>query len=347
MSRIIRLWPAVTALLGLALAIYLIIDAGAEDVAHAMLVVGWGLCPITLFHVVPLFFSALSWRALLPGSCRLDVLNAMWMRWVRESINTLLPSAGVGGDVVRARLAHLWGVPKTQAAASMVVNVTVGVATQLLFAAIGVVLLLSHSTEPTVLRVAWAVLGGIGMLSLATAAFLAAQHRGMLSVSTKLAGGLLGFHRVSRIAGSASAVDDAVVRLYRDRAALSRQSHAPCRLGERYRRDLVGDAVLGATDSGSPSLHPRKPGCRYSRRGFHGPRPVGHPRKQFRPVRSVVRNAPGERPHYLAFQKGARVGLGRAGPLRLATGRRAPPAARQQDWISRSPSAVPSIPTER
>jgi putative membrane protein len=222
MSRIIRLWPVVTALLGLALAIYLIIDAGAEGVAHAMLVVGWGLCPITLFHVVPLFFSALSWRALLLGSCRLDVLNAMWMRWVRESINTLLPSAGVGGDVVCARLANLWGVPKTPAAASMVVDVTVGVATQLLFATIGVVLLLSRSTEPMVLRVAWAVLAGIGMLSLATAAFLAAQHRGMLSVSSKLAGGLLGFHRVSGMAGSALAVDDAVVRLYRDRSALYR-----------------------------------------------------------------------------------------------------------------------------
>ncbi len=224
MSRIIRLWPFVTALLGLALAIYLIIDAGAEGVAHAMLVVGWGLFPITLFHLLPLCFSALSWRALLPDSCRLDLLDAIWIRWVRESVNTLLPSASVGGDVVCARLANLSGVPKTPAAASMVVDLTVGAATQLLFASIGVVLLLSRSTDPTVLRVAWAVLGGIGMLALATAAFLAAQHRGMLSASTKLAGGLLGFSRVSGMAGSASAVDDAVVRLYRDRSALYRAS---------------------------------------------------------------------------------------------------------------------------
>jgi hypothetical protein len=49
MSRIRRLWPTVTALLGLVLAIYLIIDAGAEDVAQAMLVVGWGMVPITYF----------------------------------------------------------------------------------------------------------------------------------------------------------------------------------------------------------------------------------------------------------------------------------------------------------
>ena len=222
MSRILRLWPFAAALLGLALAIYLIIDAGAEGVAQAMLVVGWGLCPITLFHVVPLFLSALAWRALLPRSSRLDVFNATWIRWVRESINTLLPSAGVGGDVVCARLAHLWGVPKTLAAASMVVDLTIGVTTQLLFATSGVVLLLSRSTDPTVSRVAWAVLAGIGMLSLATAGFLAAQHRGMLSVSTKLAGGLLGLDRVSGMAGSASAVDDAVVRLYRDRSAFYR-----------------------------------------------------------------------------------------------------------------------------
>jgi putative membrane protein len=222
MSRIRRLAPIVTALLGLALAIYLIIHAGAEDVAQAMLVVGWGLVPITLFHFFPLLLSALSWRALLPGASRLDVFDATWIRWIRESINTLLPSAGVGGDVVSARLAHLRGVPQTLAAASMIVDVTVGAATQLLFAMTGVVLLLAYATDPTMLRVAWLFGGGIAIVSLATAVFVAAQHRGMLAGLTKLAGGLLGLDRASGMAGSASAVDAAVVQLYGDRAAFYR-----------------------------------------------------------------------------------------------------------------------------
>jgi hypothetical protein len=114
------------AILGLALVVYLIIASGAEDVARAMLLVGWGLAAITAFHLVPMFLSALSWRDLLPRSSRLDVLSVTWIRWIRESINSLLPVAGVGGDVACARLAHLCGVPPKQAAASMVVDVTVG-----------------------------------------------------------------------------------------------------------------------------------------------------------------------------------------------------------------------------
>jgi len=52
----------VAAALGVAVVVYLIIASGAEEVARAMLLIGWGLLPIILFHGVPLLFSALSWR---------------------------------------------------------------------------------------------------------------------------------------------------------------------------------------------------------------------------------------------------------------------------------------------
>jgi putative membrane protein len=222
MSHIIRASPIIAALLGLALVVYLIIDSGAEQVAHAMLLVGWGLVPITLFHLIPMLFSALSWRDLLPRSSRLDIGGLMWIRWIRESINTLLPVAGFGGDVVCARLAQLRGVPHAQAVASMVVDITVGAATQLVFATIGVALLLSHSTEPAVLAIARVALIAICTFYVAIAVFLLFQHRGMLSVSARLAGVLLRTERISNIADGASAIDDAVIGVYRDRLALCR-----------------------------------------------------------------------------------------------------------------------------
>jgi putative membrane protein len=166
--------------------------------------------------------SALSWRDLLPRASRLDVLSVTWMRWLRESINSLLPVAGVGGDVACARLAHLCGVPAKEAAASMVVDVTVGAATQLLFVVLGVALLLQHSTEPAVLAVAAAVLAGIAVSIAAIVAFLVVQHRGMLAVSAKLAGSLLRSDRLAGAAGGAAAIDDAVVAIYRDRIAFWR-----------------------------------------------------------------------------------------------------------------------------
>lgn len=208
----------------MALAVYLVIDSGAGDVAHAMLLVGWGLLPVTLFHLVPLFFSALSWRDLLPRPRRLGLAGVAWIRWIRESINTLLPVGGVGGDVVAARLAHLLGVPPVQAVASMVVDVTVGAATQLTFTTLGVALLLLRSTDPTALATARMVLIGAGVFAAATVVFLLFQHRGMLSLSMRLAGGLLRIERASRIAGRASAIDQAIIRLYRDRLAFCRAS---------------------------------------------------------------------------------------------------------------------------
>ena len=180
-----------------------------------MLVVGWWLVPITLFHFVPLFFSALSWRELLPISSRPDVISVIWIRWIRESINALLPVASVGGDIASARLAHLRGVPGAQAAASMVVDTTVGVVTQLIFVMTGVALLLIRSTEQTAFLVAWVVLIGLGVFFVATAAFVLFQHRGMFVGFAKLSRRILPEKWLSGFAGSASAIDDAVVASYR------------------------------------------------------------------------------------------------------------------------------------
>jgi hypothetical protein len=132
-SQIIPVSLIIAAFCGFLLVVYLIIESGAVDVAHAMLVIGWWLIPITLFHLVPFAFSALSWRELLPASTRPHVITVIWIRWIRESINSLLPVASIGGDIASVRLARLRGVPGTQAAASMVLDVTVGAATQLIF----------------------------------------------------------------------------------------------------------------------------------------------------------------------------------------------------------------------
>ena len=41
---------------------------------------------------------------------RLSIASACWIRWIRESINNLLPVASIGGDVALVRLTHLeWG----------------------------------------------------------------------------------------------------------------------------------------------------------------------------------------------------------------------------------------------
>jgi putative membrane protein len=204
--------------------VYLIIDSGAAQVAHAMLVVGWWLIPITLFHLVPMVFSALSWRELLPAASHLDAVTVIWIRWIRESINSLLPVASIGGDVASVRLAHLQGVPGAPAAASMVVDTTVGVVTQLIFVLSGVGLLLLRSTERGALAVASMVLIGAGTFFVAIAAFVLFQHRGLFIEFAKFTRRLLPEKWHSTFVASASAVDDAVVTAYRSAWVMVRAS---------------------------------------------------------------------------------------------------------------------------
>ena len=108
-ARRLHAFLIIAAFGGCLLIVWLIIKNGAADVAHAMLVIGWWLIPITLFHLVPLSFSALSWRELLPVSSRPNTVNIVCIRWIRNSINSLLPVAGIGGDVASARLVRLRG----------------------------------------------------------------------------------------------------------------------------------------------------------------------------------------------------------------------------------------------
>src|SRR5262245_42622350 len=180
-----------------------------------MLVVGWGLIPITLFHLIPLLFSGLSWRELLPTASRPDTVTVIGIRWIRDSINSLLPVVIVGGDVASIRLVHLGGVPGVQAAASVVVDTTIGVITQLIFVLSGVGLLLMRSTDHNSLLVAGTVLIAMGILFVAITAFVFFQHRGLFSGFKKFARRLMPGKWLSALAARASRIDDSVVAAYR------------------------------------------------------------------------------------------------------------------------------------
>ena len=201
------------------LATILIADHGAAAILDAMLVIGWGLLAVTLFHLVPMMLANLSWRELLPRASRPGALALLWIRWIRESVNSLLPVAQVGGDLVCARLVHLHGVAGASAIASMVVDLTVSVLTQLLFVALGLALLLMRSLEPTVLAVAWGVAAGMGILLAAMATFLFVQRRGMFEIAIRIGAALLGSNVRERLNAKAAEIDHAIRALYRNKRA--------------------------------------------------------------------------------------------------------------------------------
>ena len=199
-------------LAGFALFIGLIVYHGAGDLLAAIAVAGPGLVWVVAYRLVPMLADTLGWRALLPRSHQRPLLQMLRMRWIGDAVNTLLPVAQVGGELVRAQLLYRTGVPGPEASASVVVDLTAAVLTQIGFALLGVALLTLHGGAG---GAALGVAVGIGVFSLLLLGFYLAQHAGMFESLARV------LERVARggdwlmLVGSAARLDNAVTRLYR------------------------------------------------------------------------------------------------------------------------------------
>ena len=175
----------------------------------------WLLPWLVALHLSQLLISARAWQVLLPATAGLGRFYRL--RIVREGIDSLLPVAQVGGEVVGARLLSRADVGLAAASASVIVDVTVEFVSQLGFFAIGVALL--AMTAP---RGAWQAWVGVALLAAASAAaLLAAQRFGLLRALEALA------RRVAALfslAGSLDGVNAAATAIYRRRMPMMRSA---------------------------------------------------------------------------------------------------------------------------
>jgi putative membrane protein len=205
---------------GLLLFVALVVQQGVAEVASAVAVAGSGLLVVALFHVVSMLTHALGWRVLVAQGQPL-VGTMLFGRWIGESVNGLLPVMQVGGNVAKARFLARRGVPGEAAAASVVVDVTLVVLTQIVFTLLGIALLFTHLGGGRIALVAAA--GAAFMVSL-LGGFFAAQRRGIFGFLTRFAGRIARGADLGALSVEASAIDAGVARLWRERAALARAS---------------------------------------------------------------------------------------------------------------------------
>jgi putative membrane protein len=122
----------------------------------------------------------------------------------------------VGGNVVRARLLARRGVSGVDAAASVVVDVTTIMVSQVLFAVLGFALLVWRLGRDTP---AVPVAAGLALFGATAGGFYLAQRRGLFG---RIAGGLERVVRTGEwLSSSGVALDAAVQALYRRRRATS------------------------------------------------------------------------------------------------------------------------------
>jgi putative membrane protein len=208
----IRIAVYVLALGGAALFTFLLIQQGAPQVGAAFASAGWWIGAVAIYHLaVPLLLDATAWRALFPKPERLPRWQLFWMRWIGESVSTLIPSAAVGGDVVRARLAALGGVSVPTAAASVLVDITLGVFVQIGFTLLGLGLIVGATgrqgfVRPTLIGAVIGVLAIIG--------FYVVQRLGMFRFIGKMISRLANADDWHSLVHSGRSLDEAIRRLY-------------------------------------------------------------------------------------------------------------------------------------
>lgn len=132
-------------LLGLALGLgvlgWLIAHADTAALAAAFARIGWGFAVILAARALTIAVDAAAWRALLPRPERPPFAALLPLRWIAEAINTTLPVAQVGGDVVRARLLQRRLAAPARGMASVAVDFSLSLFAQILFTLFGFVLL--------------------------------------------------------------------------------------------------------------------------------------------------------------------------------------------------------------
>jgi putative membrane protein len=150
---------------------------GARGIGVLVANAGWGLPLVVALHVPQTIFSALGWRSLIDDPRRPSAWRLIGFRWIREAVNALLPVAQVGGDIVRARLLALRGVKLGPAAASCTVDLTLEMASQIVFSLLGVALLLIAPHGDQIVRMTFAT---TAVAVIIVAGFVAFQRSGGL-----------------------------------------------------------------------------------------------------------------------------------------------------------------------
>ncbi len=146
---------------------------GAGKVTHAILSVGWhGFGVFCLWQIAVMMFLGLPWWIVAPRGIG-HAGPFVWGRMVRDSAGSCLPFSALGGFVLGARAVSLCGISWHVATISTIVDLTTEFAAEIMFAAIGLAILLIDVHLPQ-LRLPAEI--GLGVAMLALGAVIRLQH---------------------------------------------------------------------------------------------------------------------------------------------------------------------------
>ncbi len=173
----------ILALLGVLIGVVLVAYFGLGNVVTSVSKIGWPeFALIVGWQIVLFVILGLAWDVIMPARDRHRVWVPIWGRMVRDAASNCLPFSQVGGLIFGARSITVVGVEWHTATASTIVDVTAEFLAQIVFACLGLAILLLHVPGS---RAAGPFEAGIGIALLACFAFVWLQ-RGIGSIFVRL-----------------------------------------------------------------------------------------------------------------------------------------------------------------
>ncbi|WP_233872076.1 lysylphosphatidylglycerol synthase domain-containing protein [Paraburkholderia adhaesiva] len=209
-----------TALVGLVIAIWLVWREHPATIFHMLQGAGAGLLLAAAVHVLPMLANAWDWGTLIRPAQRPGLGTMLWLVWIRESINSMLPVARVGGELVSFRLLGRHGVRPATAAASLVVDMQLTVISQVLFALVAVGYLLEQTSSDTarvVGQLAWAIAALVPVLLL----FALVQHARPFERAARTLNHITS-GKVYELVGKSARIDQSVKLIWRQTGVVVR-----------------------------------------------------------------------------------------------------------------------------
>lgn len=182
-SRAVRVGSIIALLVGAACSTALIVYQDFSSVVVAANRIGWGFALVLMTQVSGIALNGLAWRALFRSERPGFTNTLLVLRWIRESINYLLPVGRLGGDMAAVPLLVARQRDVNTAVASIVADKTLEVLGLFLFSLAGIVILFERVGNN---RIEFWAIRALGVLFILLIAFLGAQRWGLLRLVDKV-----------------------------------------------------------------------------------------------------------------------------------------------------------------
>ena len=190
--------------------------AGVGPVLERVRAMGWAAPFLFVPYLIINTLDTMAWRRALPAeaAARVPFLAQYLARIAGEAVNSVTPTAAVGGEPVKAQLLRAWGVSGPDAVASVVIAKTALTLSQIAFILVGVPFLAVRFGRPMLGATSFAVLVG---MALVFARFLVGmQRRGLAHAAwRRLVRWFPRSRTVARLGERAAAIDERLGDFYR------------------------------------------------------------------------------------------------------------------------------------